>query len=95
MSVEENTVMHIARLAHLEVSPEQIQKYAHDLNKILSMVEAMDKVNIDNVEPMIHPHNQSQRLRNDVVTESNQREAFQKIAPATAAGLYLVPQVIE
>ncbi|MDF2690213.1 MAG: Asp-tRNA(Asn)/Glu-tRNA(Gln) amidotransferase GatCAB subunit [Gammaproteobacteria bacterium] len=95
MSVEEKTVCHIARLAHLDITDGQVQKYAHDLNNILSMVKEMEKLNTDHIEPMTHPLKQNQRLRKDIVIESNQREVFQKIAPATAAGLYLVPQVIE
>ncbi|MDO8953280.1 MAG: Asp-tRNA(Asn)/Glu-tRNA(Gln) amidotransferase subunit GatC [Gammaproteobacteria bacterium] len=95
MSVEETTVTNIARLAHLEISQAQTQKYAEDLNNIFALVKSLEQFDTSAIQPMIHPLPHSQRLREDEVTEPDQREAFQKIAPATAAGLYLVPQVIE
>jgi len=55
----------------------------------------MQAVNTQNIAPMSHAQDLSQRLREDIVTEANQRELFQSIAPQVEAGLYLVPQVIE
>ena len=55
----------------------------------------MEQVDVTGVEPMAHPQDMVQSLREDVVTEGDQRERFQSIAPATANGLYLVPKVIE
>ncbi|MDF2939360.1 MAG: aspartyl/glutamyl-tRNA(Asn/Gln) amidotransferase subunit [Gammaproteobacteria bacterium] len=95
MMVEENTVVHIARLAHLEIRPEQISKYTKDLGNILDMVKALEEVNTDNIEPMTHPLSQAQRMREDRVTENDERKTLQETAPAIAAGMYLVPQVIE
>jgi len=62
---------------------------------MLDMMTRMSELNTDNVEPMAHPMDQAQRLRPDVVTEQNNRETFQAIAPQVEAGLYLVPKVIE
>lgn len=61
----------------------------------MNLVEQMDAVDTENVSPMAHPQDAFQRLREDTVTEENQREHFQKNAPAVEDGLYLVPQVIE
>ncbi|HAS75845.1 MAG TPA: Asp-tRNA(Asn)/Glu-tRNA(Gln) amidotransferase GatCAB subunit C, partial [Marinobacter adhaerens] len=66
-----------------------------DLGNILDLVDQLAAADTDSVEPMAHPLNAVQRLRADEVTETNQREAFQAIAPATENGLYLVPRVIE
>mgnify|MGYP001005772888 CR=1 FL=1 len=66
-----------------------------DLGNILDLVDQLGAADTDSVEPMAHPLNAVQRLRADEVTETNQREAFQAIAPATENGLYLVPRVIE
>ncbi|MEG2796248.1 MAG: Asp-tRNA(Asn)/Glu-tRNA(Gln) amidotransferase subunit GatC, partial [Pseudomonas sp.] len=65
------------------------------LNSILGLVDEMQAVNTDGIEPLAHPLEASQRLRADVVTETNHREAYQSIAPAVENGLYLVPKVID
>ena len=95
MSIERSDVEKIAHLARLEVAEVDVPEYVRNLSNILGLVEQMDSVNTDNVEPMAHPMEMVQRLREDVVTETNQREHFQQIAPQTENGLYLVPQVIE
>ncbi len=65
------------------------------MNDILSMVDQMAAVDTQGVEPMAHPQEVTQRLREDEVTETDQRELFQSIAPQVEDGLYLVPKVIE
>ncbi|VFM96074.1 MAG: aspartyl/glutamyl-tRNA(Asn/Gln) amidotransferase subunit C [Candidatus Kentron sp. G] len=85
----------IAHLARLAIDKKDIARYAHDLSNILDLVTQMEKVDTNNVVPMSHPLDVTQRLRPDNVTESNQREHFQKNAPLVEAGLYLVPKVIE
>ena len=65
------------------------------LNSILGLIDQMQAVDTTGIEPLAHPLEASQRLRADVVTESNHREAYQSIAPAVENGLYLVPKVIE
>jgi aspartyl-tRNA(Asn)/glutamyl-tRNA(Gln) amidotransferase subunit C len=95
MSFDQSDVEKIAHLARLAVTGEEAQGLSGDLSRILDLVAQMDQVDTSDVEPMAHPLQMSQRLREDRVTEENQRELFQSIAPATANGLYLVPKVIE
>ena len=95
MSLDKTDVEKIAHLARLAIAEDDIPGYAASLSSILELVEQMDAVDTENVAPMAHPHDAHQRLREDVVTEENQREHFQKIAPEVENGLYLVPQVIE
>ena len=95
MSLSIDDVRHIARLARIELADGDAQDTLDKLNRIFGLIEQMQAVDTREVEPMSHPQEVSQRLRDDVVTESDQREAFQAVAPQTEAGLYLVPKVIE
>jgi aspartyl-tRNA(Asn)/glutamyl-tRNA(Gln) amidotransferase subunit C len=95
MSLEPAQVKEIAHLARLAIDEHDIPSYAKNLSEILAFVEQMNAVETDGVEPMAHPLDMTQRLRPDQVSEPDQRERFQAIAPATEAGLYLVPKVIE
>lgn len=88
-------VHRIATLARIEVSDAEATRVQGQLNGILAMIEQMQAVPTDTVEPMSHAQDLGQRLREDRVTEVDQREAFQGIAPQVADGLYLVPRVIE
>jgi len=95
MSLTESDVNRIAHLARLSNEPERRAEHVRDLNKILDLVEQMARADVSDIEPMAHPLDMQQRLRADVVTETDQREQFQQCAPAVEAGLYLVPKVIE
>mgnify|MGYP001407029218 CR=1 FL=1 len=95
MSLGPAEVKNIAHLARLDIDESLIPDYAKNLSDILAFVEQMNAHATEGVEPMAHPLDMSQRLRPDEVTERDQRELFQRIAPATEAGLYLVPKVIE
>jgi len=95
MSLTADDVNKIAHLARLGIDKQDVAAYANDLSGMLELMTRMSEVNTDNVEPMAHPMDQTQRLRADEVTELNHREAFQAIAPQVEAGLYLVPKVIE
>ena len=95
MPLERSDVEKIAHLARLAVSEDELDTVAGDLSNILELVEQMNAVDTANVTPMAHPLHMAQRLRDDVVTEGDQRERFQAVAPATENGLYLVPKVIE
>jgi aspartyl-tRNA(Asn)/glutamyl-tRNA(Gln) amidotransferase subunit C len=95
MSLDKEAVGKIAHLARLGVDEAEYETYARNLSDILSFVEQLDAVDTSGVEPMAHPMDASQRLRPDRVSEADQREAFQRIAPKVEAGLYLVPKVIE
>jgi aspartyl-tRNA(Asn)/glutamyl-tRNA(Gln) amidotransferase subunit C len=95
MSLTSEEVKKIAYLARLSINDDDIEHYARELSGILDLVEQMNAVNTEDVKPMAHPQDASQRMREDVVTETNQREKYQKVAPVTEAGLFLVPKVIE
>jgi len=95
MSLKTEDVKNIAHLARVAISEDAIEDYARDLSRILDLVDQMNQVNTDDVLPMAHPMDVAQRLRPDVVTEPNQRDKFQSIAPDVEAGLYRVPKVIE
>jgi len=93
--LDKKNVEQIAHLARLEINENDIPEYVTNLTNILALVEQMNSIDTENVTPMAHPTDAVQRLREDIVTETNQRERFQAIAPQVEDGLYLVPQVIE
>jgi aspartyl-tRNA(Asn)/glutamyl-tRNA(Gln) amidotransferase subunit C len=95
MSLSATEVKKIAHLARLGIEEEHISAYAQDLSGLLDLITQMNNLNTANVTPMAHPLDQHQRLRADVITETNQREQFQRIAPQVESGLYLVPKVID
>ena len=95
MSLERDDVERIAHLARLEVADGGIPEYARNLTNIFGLVAQMEAVDTHGVKPMAHPFDAVQRLRADAVTETNQRDHFQQIAPKVAEGLYLVPKVLE
>lgn len=95
MSLNKTDVEKIAHLARLAIDENDIPDYARDLNNIFSLVEKMNSANTTNITPMAHPLDAVQRLRPDVVNETDRRDLFQSIAPKVDAGVYLVPQVIE
>ncbi|KAF3997191.1 Asp-tRNA(Asn)/Glu-tRNA(Gln) amidotransferase subunit GatC [Glaciimonas immobilis] len=100
MSLALSDVKRIAHLARLELTEGQAASTLDKLNGIFSLVEQLRAVDTEGVEPLSHPiaaiqAELSLRLRDDVVTETNRREDYQRTAPATEDGLYLVPKVIE
>ena len=95
MSLSLDEVRHIAKLARLELAAGELEATQAKLNGIFSLIEEMQAVDTDGVEPMSHAQELPTRLREDTVIETDQREAFQRIAPQTESGLYLVPKVIE
>jgi aspartyl-tRNA(Asn)/glutamyl-tRNA(Gln) amidotransferase subunit C len=95
MSLSTEDVKRIAHLARIEVTEVEAQATLQKLSGILGLIEQMQEVNTAGIEPMSHSQDVTQRLRDDVVTEANQRALFQSIAPAVENGLYLVPKVIE
>ncbi len=95
MSLDRSDVEKIAHLARLAINEDVIPRYTRDLSNILDLVEQMNTVETSDVAPMAHPLDASQRLRKDAVTEEDQRDRFQDIAPSVEAHLYLVPKVIE
>ncbi|MDN6857878.1 Asp-tRNA(Asn)/Glu-tRNA(Gln) amidotransferase subunit GatC [Pseudomonas sp. CAN2814] len=95
MALERTDVEKIAHLARLGLEEADISRTTDTLNNILGLIDAMQAVDTNGVEPLAHPLEATQRLRADAVTEENRREAYQAIAPAVEDGLYLVPKVIE
>ena len=95
MSLTLEQVRRIAHLARIEVSDAEAESTLGHLNEIFTLIEEMQAVDTQGVEPMAHAQDLAQRLRADVVTEQNRRQAFQAVAPEIEAGLYLVPKVIE
>ena len=95
MSLTRADVVKIAHLARLAISEDDIPVYLRELSRILDFVAAMNTVDTNNIDPMAHPLDATQRLRPDQVTEDNRRTQFQALAPLVEDGLYLVPKVIE
>lgn len=95
MTISRKDIEKVAVLARIRVDEEQVSALEKDLGNILDLVDQLGAADTANVEPLAHPLDAVQRLRKDEVTETNQREAFLAIAPATENGLYLVPRVIE
>jgi aspartyl-tRNA(Asn)/glutamyl-tRNA(Gln) amidotransferase subunit C len=96
MSLTRAQVEGIAHLARLEISEAQLPVYVQSLSSIIDFVEQLSAADTSGVVPMAHPlADQVQRLRPDVATEADQHEKYQRNAAAVAAGLYLVPKVID
>ncbi|MDT0619100.1 Asp-tRNA(Asn)/Glu-tRNA(Gln) amidotransferase subunit GatC [Salinisphaera sp. P385] len=95
MSLKPEQVRKVAFLARLRLDEDRVPEYANELSGILGLVDQLERADTDGVEPMAHPLDLAARLRVDAVSEGDQRDAFQAIAPATEGGLYLVPRVIE
>ncbi|KEQ18806.1 Asp-tRNA(Asn)/Glu-tRNA(Gln) amidotransferase subunit GatC [Endozoicomonas numazuensis] len=95
MAIDASEIQKVAHLARLSIDDSQVEATANTISSILELVDQMQSVNTDNVEPMAHPLDATQRLREDVVSEVNNREQLQSCAPAVEDGLFLVPKVIE
>ncbi|HET7576904.1 MAG TPA: Asp-tRNA(Asn)/Glu-tRNA(Gln) amidotransferase subunit GatC [Sphingomicrobium sp.] len=95
MSVSNEQVRHIAKLARIAMSDEEIARLAPELNNILGWVEQLGEVNTDGIEPLTAVIDQKMRLRDDVVTEGNIRDEVLANAPEAQHGFFAVPKVIE
>ncbi len=95
MALTKKDIEKLAKLSRLSLSDDEQNQVMLDLNNIFSMVEEMQGLDTEGVEPMSHPHELSLRLREDVVTQTDHHAYYQQIAPAVADDLYLVPKVIE
>jgi aspartyl-tRNA(Asn)/glutamyl-tRNA(Gln) amidotransferase subunit C len=96
MSLTRQEVEKIAHLARLSITEQEMPVYVTSLSSIVNFVDELSRAQIGDVLPMAHPlDGQHQRLRADVVSESDNREKYQANAPAVASGLYVVPRVIE
>ena len=95
MPLSSKEVRRIAELARIGVSDVEAAAVRAQLNDIFELIGRMQKVDTEGVAPMSHGQDLELRLRDDAVTERDQRERFQSVAPQVEAGLYLVPKVIE
>lgn len=95
MSITLQDIDTIAHLARLQLGDDEKQEALESINNILTLVDQMQAVDTSEVKPLAHAFEASQRLRDDVVTETNQRDLLLANAPRSADGLFLVPKVIE
>ena len=95
MAIDASGVKKVAHLARLSIDDDAVEATAATISSILELVDRMQAVDTQGVEPLAHPLDAIQRLRPDEVTEENQREQLQSCAPAVEGGLFLVPRVIE
>lgn len=93
--METQEITKIAKLAKLDVHQETLEKTAKSITEVLNLVDQLQSINTDSTAPMAHPLDAFQTLREDSVTERNQREKYQASAPAVEDGLFLVPKVID
>lgn len=93
--ISRDDIKKLAKLARVAVSEAEVVQVQPEIARIFALIEEMQAVDTANVAPMTHAREVTQRLRPDVVTESDQREVFQRIAPAVEDGLYRVPKVLE
>lgn len=95
MALSLDDVTHAAQLARIAVSEDEARAVLDQLSRVFGLIETMQAVNTDGIEPMAHVRDVVLRLRDDAVTETDQRGLLQSIAPEASRGLYLVPKVIE
>lgn len=95
MSIDSTTVRHIARLARIAISDNELAPVAVELGRVLELADQLGAAQIDGVAPLAHPHEQVLSWRADTVSEPDRADAFLALAPEARGGLYLVPKVIE
>ena len=95
MAITLEDVENIAHLARLQLSPTEKQEALSSITNILQVIDQMQSINTTGVEPLAHAYEAAQRLRDDVVTEKDQRITLLALAPSTERGLFLVPKVLE
>ncbi len=95
MSIDRTDIEKLGELARIAVTEENIEATTRSINEVLALVDQLQSANTANVKPLANPLDATQRLRHDQISESNHRDDFQPLAPATENGLYLVPKVID
>ena len=88
-------VQKIAELSKLHFAENNIKTFTDRLDDVLDLIQKMDSIKTDHVEPLAHPFHATQPLRQDIISEKNQRDLFQKNAPSVESGLYIVPKFVE
>ena len=95
LSINKDEIKYLSLLSRMDIDKNEIKDVEEKLSKIIDFVDQLQTISTDDIEPMAHPLNQSQRLRIDEVTETNDRENIQKNAQQIEKGMYLVPKVID
>ncbi|MEQ8312636.1 MAG: Asp-tRNA(Asn)/Glu-tRNA(Gln) amidotransferase subunit GatC [Gammaproteobacteria bacterium] len=95
MAFDRSEVEKVAQLARLHISEAEADEVTSRITDILNLIDQMQAVDTENVEPLAHPLDMTQPMRADEVTEENRRDELQALAPQSENGLYLVPKVIE
>ena len=95
MTIKKSEIAYISSLSKLKMEDAEMVNYTRQISDILKMIQQLEKVDTDDIEPMAHPLNMKQRLRVDVITEENHRELYQKNAVEFEEGFYKVPKVID
>ena len=95
MTVKKSEIAYISSLSKLKMEDIEIDNFTSQISDILEMIQQLEKVDTDGIEPMAHPLNMKQRLRMDEVTEENQRDLYQENAVEVEQGFYKVPKVID
>ena len=95
MSIKKSDIAYISSLSKLKMEDIEIDNFTRQISDILEMIQQLEKVDTDAIEPMAHPLNMKQRLRMDEVTEENQRDLYQENAVEFEQGFYKVPKVID
>lgn len=93
--ITKEDVEKIAHLSRIALSEVELQNFTKDFEHIFSLIEQLENLNLQEIEPLSHPGGQVLRTREDIVTEHDEHEKLQKIAPKVEEALYLVPPVIE
>lgn len=94
MALTRDEIRNIANLASIDVDDASAESLKHDLDRILGMVDQLKQADVDEIEPLAHPMDLVQRLREDKVTEQCDRDRYQENAPSAQGGVYLVPRVL-
>jgi aspartyl-tRNA(Asn)/glutamyl-tRNA(Gln) amidotransferase subunit C len=95
VTITRTDIEYVAHLARLEIDPAELDGYVSKLGRIMDFIDTLEQADTDSLQPMAHPQEMAQRLRPDQVTETDRRDEYQRNAPETADGLYIVPRVVE
>ena len=95
MSINKDQIKYLSLLSRMDIQESEISDVEEKLTKIIDFVDQLQSIDTDEIEPMAHPLNQSQRLRVDKIVEENNRDKIQKNTKSTERGMYIVPKVIE
>ena len=95
MAITEDELNLLMKLSCLTIEGKAMNEFQRDLSHVLDLMNQLRQADTANVPPLANPRDDIQELRKDEITETDRRKEWQKTAPATEAGLYLVPKVVE